>query len=101
MIRPRLLVPFALMLAALLSYAPSSVAQSTKEKTAIKSALLDINSASKADLMAIPGIGEADALKIIASRPFKRKDELVTRKIIPDALYDRIKGQIIARPPKK
>jgi len=100
--RSRLLLLFALMLAALLSVAPPSVAQGgSKERAAVKSAQLDLNSASKADLMALPGIGEADAAKIIASRPFKRKDELVTRKIIPDATYDKIKDQIIAKQPKK
>jgi DNA uptake protein ComE-like DNA-binding protein len=100
--RSRLLLSFALMLAALLSFALPSVAQGgSKERAAVKSAQLDINSASKTDLMALPGIVEADALKIIASRPFKRKDELVTRKILPDATYQKIKDQIIAKQPKK
>src|SRR5215472_7494524 len=102
MTRRRFLLPFAFMLAALLSFTPPSVAQGgSKEKAAVKSAQLDINSASKADLMMLPGIGEADALKIIASRPFKRKDELVTRKILPEATYDKIKNQIIAKRAKK
>jgi competence protein ComEA len=102
MTRLRLWLPFAFVLAALLSFAAPSVAQTSKDikpgsrSAATKSARLDINFASKVDLMALPGIGEADALKIIASRPFKRKDELVTRKIIPDGIYDKIKSQIIA-----
>ncbi len=105
MTRSRLLLPFAFVLAAFLSFASPSVAQ-TKDKAAAKpaatkSTVLDINSASKADLMALPGIGEAYSQKIIDGRPYTRKDELVAKKIIPQATYDKIKDQIIAKQPKK
>ncbi len=103
--RPRLLLPLAFVFAALLSFASTSVAQTTKDKAAkpvaTKTAVLDINSASKADLMALTGIGEAYSQKIIDGRPYKRKDELVAKKIIPQATYDKIKDQIIAKQPKK
>jgi competence protein ComEA len=99
-------LPFALLIA-LFAFASPGIAQTSKDikpgsrSAAAKSARIDLNSASKADLMVLPGIGEAEALTIIASRPFKRTDELVTRKIVADGIYDKIKDQIIARRAKK
>ncbi len=59
--------------------------------------LLDINSASEADLQALPGIGDKRAADIIKNRPYKGKDELVQKKIIPEGVYAKIKNQIIAK----
>ena len=59
--------------------------------------LLDINSAKAEELKALPGIGDAYSEKIIKGRLYKRKDDLVQRKIIPAATYDKVKDQIVAK----
>ncbi len=68
----------------------------TAPKTAAKTAPLDINTASMDELKALPGIGDAYSKKIVDGRPYKRKDELVQKKVIPQATYDKIKDRIIA-----
>jgi competence protein ComEA len=74
----RLLLVFAILLAA-------------------TTALIDINTATESELRAIPGIGEVYAKKIIAGRPYRAKNELVQKKVLPQGVYDKVKDRIVAK----
>jgi competence protein ComEA len=76
--------------------APAAKAD-TKAAPAAKTDLIDLNSASAADLEALKGIGKAHSAAIIKGRPYKGKDDLVTRKIITEKEYAEIKDKIIAK----
>jgi DNA uptake protein ComE-like DNA-binding protein len=81
-----------------------NVAQTPKPAAATaaaSSAPLDINTATADQLKAFPGIGDAYSKRIIDGRPYTAKNQLVTRGILPQGVYNKIKDQIIASHPKK
>jgi hypothetical protein len=81
--------------------APAKPAPAAKPKAAAKVKLVDINSAGSEELKTLPGIGEAEAAKIIAGRPYGTKAWLIAHKILADDKYPAIKDLIIAKQPNK
>ncbi len=76
---------------------PVSPAKAATAQAETKASLVDINSATKEELMKLPGIGDAYSDKIIKGRPYKGKNELVTKDIVPKATYEKVKDLIIAK----
>ncbi|MEP6959631.1 MAG: helix-hairpin-helix domain-containing protein [Nitrospirota bacterium] len=76
---------------------PFGMPDSSFVHAAEKSDLIDINTATAKQLKTLTGIGDAYSQEIIKGRPYKRKDELVQKKIVPQATYDTIKDQIVAK----
>jgi competence protein ComEA len=66
-------------------------------KPAPKAAELDLNTATEKELAALPGVGDATAKKIVAGRPYTKKDQLVAKKILTQAAYDKLKDAVVAK----
>jgi DNA uptake protein ComE-like DNA-binding protein len=77
--------------------APAAAAPAADKKVATAVAPMDINSASEKELASLEGIGPQRAKAIAKNRPYKGKDDLVARKIIPEAVYKKISDKIIAK----
>jgi competence protein ComEA len=75
--------------------------EDAKATVKAKAKIVDINSATDAELKGVPGIGDAFAAKIIAGRPYANKTQLKSRKIMPSVQYEQVKDQLIARQPQK
>jgi DNA uptake protein ComE-like DNA-binding protein len=65
-----------------------------------KGSMVDINAASAAELKTLPGVTEADSAKIIQGRPYTDKSQLVSRHVVTEAMYDKIKDHLVAKPPR-
>lgn len=80
---------------------PAAKATTTaKPAPAAKPALVDINTATPAELKALPGIGDVYSDKIIKGRPYANKSQLASRGVVPSATYDKVKDLVIAKQKK-
>ncbi len=99
----RLILVFVTALA--LFAAPADDKKATKKAAPAAEAkagdLIDVNSATAAQLKALPGIGDAYSAAIIKNRPYNGKDDIVAKAGVPQATYDKIKDKIIAKQSKK
>ena len=80
--------------------APAAPAAAKPAADAKAAPLMDINSASEKELATLAGIGEARAKAIVKGRPYKGKNELLDKKIVPENVYNDIKDKIIAKQPE-
>lgn len=87
----------ALLAATGAAYAKEEPKKAAPAAAAKAEALLDLNTASRDELVKLKGIGDARADAIIKGRPYKAKNELVDRKIIPENVYNDIKDKVIAK----
>jgi competence protein ComEA len=65
-----------------------------------KGELVDINSATATELKALPGLSDSDAAKIVQGRPYMDKSQLISKKVVSEATYDKIKDHVVAKQPK-
>lgn len=91
------------MATSLHSYAAANNPQSTKGAMSSMpaNAPVDINTATADQLKAVPGIGDAYAKKIIAARPYASKSQLVSKGVMPQGVYNKVKGMLVATHAKK
>jgi competence protein ComEA len=79
--------------------APATLSKAQPATHAVMPAadLVDLNTATETQLAALPGVGDVYAKKIVEGRPYKSRDELVRRKIVPESAYKKFHGKVVAR----
>jgi DNA uptake protein ComE-like DNA-binding protein len=65
-----------------------------------RAGLVDLNTATAAELKGLPGITDSDSAKIIRGRPYAEKSQLISRHVVSEATYDKIKDHVVAKQPK-
>jgi competence protein ComEA len=93
-------VALAIPLSGLAAPGSRTAAKHTSAMSAMNGPV-DINTATMAQLKAVPGIGDVYAKRIIASRPYTSKDQLVSKGVLPQGVYDKVKGELVAHRMKK
>ena len=89
----------SLIASAVVALAALPALAQTRSAPAAPSSLIDLNAASRDELMTLDGIGEVRADAIIRARPFRAKTELVERRLITEHLYEKLADKVMARPP--
>jgi DNA uptake protein ComE-like DNA-binding protein len=77
---------------------PTTHPSANTTSPAVKSEMVDLNTATATELKSLPGISEADANKIIQNRPYTDKNQLVSKKVVSETTYDKIKDRVVAHP---
>jgi competence protein ComEA len=93
----RLLLLAALAVMCAFAQKPAPAKKAPAGAVTAQAQLVDINSATEEQLRAVPGIGEAYAKRIVAGRPYRAKNELVQKKVVPAGVYEKAKDRLIAK----
>jgi DNA uptake protein ComE-like DNA-binding protein len=79
---------------------PGATSPSATTAPVNKTDMVDLNSATAAELKGLPGVSDADAAKIIQGRPYIDKNQLVAKKVVSETTYEKIKDHVVAKHPK-